>query len=59
MMQRENAFTSEFLASPDFFIVRDSAEAGFGGNLNTFDLTKAMVEVGEGCVHFEDQLSSV
>jgi isocitrate lyase len=34
------------------------AEAGFGGNLNAFELTKAMVEAGAACVHFEDQLSS-
>ena len=34
------------------------AEAGFGGNLNAFELTKAMIEGGAACVHFEDQLSS-
>jgi isocitrate lyase len=34
------------------------AEAGFGGNLNAFELMKAMVEAGAACVHFEDQLSS-
>src|SRR5579884_3518121 len=34
------------------------AEAGFGGNLNAFELTKAMIEAGAACVHFEDQLSS-
>ena len=35
------------------------AEAGFGGNLNAFELMKAMIEAGAACVHFEDQLSSV
>src|SRR4030081_18877 len=34
------------------------AEAGFGGNLNAFELMKAMMEAGAACVHFEDQLSS-
>ncbi len=34
------------------------AEAGFGGNLNAFELMKAMIESGVACVHFEDQLSS-
>src|SRR5580658_3205392 len=34
------------------------AEAGFGGNLNAFELTKALIRAGAGAVHFEDQLSS-
>src|SRR5438445_3168449 len=34
------------------------ADAGFGGNLNAFELMKAMIEAGAACVHFEDQLSS-
>ncbi|MEM7549612.1 MAG: isocitrate lyase [Bacteroidota bacterium] len=34
------------------------AEAGFGGNLNAFELMKAMIESGASAVHFEDQLSS-
>lgn len=38
-------------------IVAD-AEAGFGGNLNAFELMKAMIEAGAAAVHFEDQLSS-
>src|ERR1700677_3259064 len=38
-------------------IVAD-AEAGFGGNLNAFELMKARIEAGAACVHFEDQLSS-
>jgi len=38
-------------------IVAD-AEAGFGGNLNVFELMKAMIEAGVAAVHFEDQLSS-
>jgi isocitrate lyase len=38
-------------------IVAD-AEAGFGGNLNVYELMKAMIEAGAAAVHFEDQLSS-
>lgn len=34
------------------------AEAGFGGNLNAFELMKDMIEAGASGVHFEDQLSS-
>ncbi|MFN4213924.1 isocitrate lyase [Exiguobacterium sp.] len=33
-------------------------EAGFGGVLNVFELTKAMIEAGAAGVHLEDQLSS-
>src|SRR5712691_8065441 len=45
--------------SIDWFapIVAD-AEAGFGGPLNVFELTKAMIEAGASGVHLEDQLSS-
>jgi len=38
-------------------IVAD-AEAGFGGQLNAFELMKAMIEAGAAGVHFEDQLAS-
>ena len=34
------------------------AEAGFGGNLNAFELMKAMIKAGAAAVHWEDQLSS-
>ena len=44
---------------PDWFapIVAD-AEAGFGGVLNAFELTKAMIDAGAAAVHFEDQNSA-
>ncbi len=67
MVQRiNNAFqrTDEIHAlngdtSIDWFapIVAD-AEAGFGGNLNAFELMKSMIRAGAAGVHFEDQLSS-
>lgn len=34
------------------------AEAGFGGQLNVFELMKQMIEAGAAGVHFEDQLAS-
>jgi len=34
------------------------AEAGFGGNLNAFELMKGMIAAGAAGVHYEDQLSS-
>jgi len=67
MIERiNNAFmrTDEIYAlngddSIDWFapIVAD-AEAGFGGNLNAFELMKHMIRAGAAGVHFEDQLSS-
>nr|AET09746.1 hypothetical protein B045-B10 [Acropora millepora] len=43
----------------DYFlpIVAD-CEAGFGGPLNAFELTKSMIAAGAAAVHFEDQLAS-
>jgi isocitrate lyase len=38
-------------------IVAD-AEAGFGGDLNAYELMKGMIEAGAAGVHFEDQLAS-
>lgn len=34
------------------------AEAGFGGNLNAYELMKHMIKAGAAGVHWEDQLSS-
>ena len=38
-------------------IVADG-EAGFGGALNVFELTKSFIRAGAAAVHFEDQLAS-
>ncbi|HEX7186470.1 MAG TPA: isocitrate lyase [Thermoanaerobaculia bacterium] len=59
-LQRADQIThSEGREAPYWFapIVAD-AEAGFGGNLNAFELMKDMIEAGAAGVHFEDQLSS-
>jgi isocitrate lyase len=44
--------------STNFLPIIADAEAGFGGPLNVFELTKAMIEAGAAGVHLEDQLSS-
>ncbi|HTT74160.1 MAG TPA: isocitrate lyase [Thermoplasmata archaeon] len=35
------------------------AEAGFGGTLNVFELTKSLIDAGVSGLHLEDQLASV
>lgn len=43
----------------DYFVpIVADAEAGFGGNLNAYELMKQMIDAGAAGVHFEDQLSS-
>lgn len=49
-----NGDNSTYYLAP---IVAD-AEAGFGGNLNAYELMRNMIEAGAAGVHFEDQLSS-
>jgi isocitrate lyase len=39
-------------------IVAD-AEAGFGGTLNVFEITKGLIDAGAAGLHLEDQLASV
>jgi isocitrate lyase len=52
-------FVEQGKAVRDWFapIVAD-AEAGFGGELNAYELMKAMIEAGAAGVHWEDQLAS-
>lgn len=50
---------SEGKEATDWFVpIVADGEAGFGGPLNVFELTKAMIEAGVAAVHYEDQLSS-
>ncbi|PYZ97077.1 isocitrate lyase [Alteribacter lacisalsi] len=50
---------SEGKSETDWFVpIVADAEAGFGGQLNVFELMKGMIEAGAAAVHFEDQLSS-
>ncbi|MDR1633987.1 MAG: isocitrate lyase [Bifidobacteriaceae bacterium] len=55
----EVEFIEQGRAVRDWFapIVAD-AEAGFGGELNAYELMKAMIEAGAAGVHWEDQLAS-
>ncbi len=44
----------------DFFVpIVADAEAGFGGVLNTFELTRNLIEAGAAAVHLEDQMASL
>ncbi len=43
----------------DWFVpIVADAEAGFGGALNVFEITKAFIEAGAAGVHLEDQLAA-
>lgn len=59
-LQRADQIThAEGKLDIDWFVpIVADAEAGFGGPLNVFELTKAMIEAGAAGVHFEDQLAS-
>src|SRR5256884_3560920 len=59
LQRADQIYHAEGNADIDWFapIVADG-EAGFGGPLNVFELTKAMLEAGAAGVHFEDQLAS-
>ena len=50
---------SEGDESTDWFVpIVADGEAGFGGALNVFELTKAFIQAGAAGVHFEDQLAA-
>src|SRR5215468_386342 len=59
LQRADQIYLAEGNSDIDWFapIVADG-EAGFGGPLNVFELTKAMLEAGAAGVHFEDQLAS-
>ena len=59
LQRADQIYHAEGQIDIDWFapIVADG-EAGFGGPLNVFELTKAMIEAGAAGVHFEDQLAS-
>ena len=43
----------------EYFVpILADGEAGFGGALNVFELTKSFIEAGAAGVHFEDQLAA-
>lgn len=59
LLRRDQIEKTEGNVTRDWLVpIVADAEAGFGGNLNAFELMKAMIEAGASGVHFEDQLSS-
>ena len=59
LQRTDEIYTYEGKEGPDWFVpIVADAEAGFGGNLNAFELMKSMIEAGAAGVHFEDQLAS-
>ena len=50
---------SEAKGDTDWFVpIVADGEAGFGGALNVFELTRSFIEAGAAGVHFEDQLAA-
>ena len=59
LMRRDQIQWLEGSDDIDFMVpIIADAEAGFGGNLNAFELMKGLVRGGAAAAHFEDQLSS-
>jgi isocitrate lyase len=59
LMRRDQIQSVNGTGDIDWMVpIMADAEAGFGGNLNAFELMKGMIEAGAAGVHFEDQLSS-
>lgn len=59
LMRADLIERSEGKVSRDWYVpIVADGEAGFGGALNVFELTKQMIEAGAAGVHYEDQLSS-
>lgn len=59
LLRRDQIETADGNVTRDWLVpIVADAEAGFGGNLNAFELMKGMIEAGASGVHFEDQLSS-
>src|SRR5205809_7670193 len=59
LQRADQIYHAEGKTDIDWFapVIADG-EAGFGGPLNVFELTKSMIEAGAAGVHFEDQLAS-
>lgn len=59
LLRMDQIQVMEGKAEPNWLVplVAD-AEAGFGGILNAYELTKALIEAGAAGIHFEDQLAS-
>lgn len=59
LMRRDQIQSVEGDGNIDWMVpIVADAEAGFGGNLNAYELMRALIEAGAAAAHFEDQLSS-
>ncbi|MDT0269453.1 isocitrate lyase [Streptomyces sp. DSM 44915] len=60
LLRADQIATAEGEAHPVDWLapVVADAEAGFGGPLNAFELTKALIAAGAAGIHFEDQLAA-
>jgi isocitrate lyase len=59
LLRADQVECSEGAPSRDWLVpIVADAEAGFGGPIHAFELTKGMIEAGAAGVHFEDQLAA-
>jgi isocitrate lyase len=59
LRRQDQIHWSEGDDSIDWFVpIVADGEAGFGGALNVFELTKSFIEAGAAGIHFEDQLAA-
>ncbi|MBR7833138.1 isocitrate lyase [Actinospica durhamensis] len=59
LLRADQIDTAEGNQGPEWLVpIVADAEAGFGGPLNAFELTKAMIAAGAAGIHYEDQLAS-
>jgi isocitrate lyase len=59
LMRQDQLHWAEGTNGTDWMVpIVADGEAGFGGPLNAFELTKALIHAGAAGVHFEDQLAS-
>ena len=59
LLRAEQVDRVEGNSSIDYLVpIIADGEAGFGGTLNVFELTKKFIEAGAAGVHFEDQLAA-
>lgn len=59
LMRADQIECCETASTKDWYVpIVADAEAGFGGPLHAFELSKAMIAAGAAAIHFEDQLAS-
>ena len=59
LLRAEQVDKTDGIETTDYIVpIIADGEAGFGGALNVFELTKKFIEAGVAAVHFEDQLAA-